>query len=65
MALVKLKLASGMGDTRVYINPDQVIALMGFKDTTNVYVATVRQDNQPMYYSVEGDIDEIAAALGA
>ncbi|PDT31398.1 hypothetical protein CO660_05180 [Rhizobium sp. L9] len=62
MRLVPFQYA-GHNTAVVFINPEQVIAVRAFPNSTHIYVAAPQKDGGPSYYPVRETIDDVVKQL--
>ncbi|OWV65505.1 hypothetical protein ATY77_09415 [Rhizobium sp. R634] len=64
MKLVPFQYA-GHNPAMVYINPEQVVAVREFANSTHIHVAAPQKDGAPSYYPVRETVDEVVKKLTA
>ncbi|PCK86355.1 hypothetical protein CPT32_13130 [Rhizobium sophoriradicis] len=64
MKLVPFQYA-GHNPAVVYINPEQVVAVRAFPNSTHVYVAAPQKDGGASYFPVRETIDDVVKKLSA
>ncbi|UWU31790.1 hypothetical protein N2600_26820 (plasmid) [Rhizobium sp. WSM1274] len=62
MTLVPFHYA-GNDDPIIFINPEHVVAVRAFTNSTHVYVSVLGKDASPSYYPVRETIEEVVKQL--
>lgn len=62
MRLVPFQYAGHNPDV-VFINPEQVVAVRAFANSTHIHVAAPQRDGAPSYYPVRETVDEVVKQL--
>ncbi|NKL37481.1 hypothetical protein GFL49_27695 [Rhizobium leguminosarum bv. viciae] len=62
MKLIPFQYA-GHNPAVVFINPEQVVAVRAFDNSTHIYVAAPQKDGAPSYYPVRETIDDVVKQL--
>ncbi|WP_064710023.1 hypothetical protein [Rhizobium bangladeshense] len=62
MKLVPFHFA-GQTDPIIFINPEQVVAVRAFTNSTHIYVSVLQKDGGPSYYPVRESLEEVVALL--
>ncbi|MBX5298812.1 hypothetical protein HJB93_06055 [Rhizobium sp. NLR12b] len=62
MKLVSFHYA-GPNETLIFINPEHVVAVRRFPNTTHIYVSALQNHGGPSYYPVRETIDDVVKRL--
>ncbi|NDK49420.1 hypothetical protein [Rhizobium laguerreae] len=54
---------AGNDDPIIFINPEHVVAVRAFTNSTHVYVSVLGKDASPSYYPVRETIEEVVKQL--
>ncbi|RFB81805.1 hypothetical protein B5K08_33370 [Rhizobium leguminosarum bv. trifolii] len=54
---------AGPNDPLVFINPEHVVAVRPFPNSTYIYVCVLQKDGGPSYYPVRETIDDVVKRL--
>ncbi|MBY5413333.1 hypothetical protein HFO98_33955 [Rhizobium leguminosarum] len=54
---------AGNDDPIIFINPEHVVAVRTFTNSTHVYVSVLGKDASPSYYPVRETIEEVVKQL--
>ncbi|WP_327212519.1 hypothetical protein U8Q06_26840 (plasmid) [Rhizobium beringeri] len=56
---------AGNNDPIVLINPEHVVAVRAFTNSTHIYVSVLGKDASPSYYPVREPLEEVVSLLTA